>query len=213
MCGLAGVLQPRGEQPVELDRLRSMAAMLRHRGPDGIGLYRDDQVGFAHARLSIIDIAGGDQPLSNEDGTVWLTFNGEIFNYVELRRELVAHGHRFATQGDSEVIVHGYEQWGDQVWSRLNGQFAVALWDGPNRRLWLARDRMGILPLHYALAGTRDDRLVFGSEVKAIFASGWVEPALDPVGTCSRSGPAPRCASTRPARHSACASSAGGPPT
>ena len=179
MCGIAGVLNGPGLAPVEIGTLRTMAGMLDHRGPDGYGLYRDEQVGLAHARLSIIDLATGDQPLTNEDGTVWLCFNGEIFNYLELRRELIDLGHRFVTQGDSEVIVHGYEQYGDGIWARLNGQFAVALWDQRARRLWLVRDRLGILPIHYALAG---GRLVFGSEAKAIFASGFVSPSLDPQG-------------------------------
>jgi asparagine synthase (glutamine-hydrolysing) len=179
MCGIAGVLNRSGQPPVDLDRLRSMMAVLRHRGPDGYGLYRDGHVGLAHLRLSIIDLVSGDQPLTNEDASVWLSFNGEIFNYPELRRELVAAGHVFATRGDSEVIVHGYEQWGEAVWARLNGQFAVALWDARARRLWLARDRVGILPLHYALTA---DRLVFGSEAKALFASGWIEPRFDPAG-------------------------------
>jgi asparagine synthase (glutamine-hydrolysing) len=179
MCGIAGVLNGPGVAPVGLDILRTMAGMLDHRGPDGYGLYRDEQVGLAHARLSIIDLATGDQPLTNEDGTVWLCFNGEIFNYLELRRELTDLGHRFVTQGDSEVIVHGYEQYGDGIWARLNGQFAIALWDRPARRLWLVRDRLGILPIHYALAG---GRLVFGSEAKAIFASGFVTPSFDPQG-------------------------------
>lgn len=164
---------------MDMQRLRSMVAVLRHRGPDGFGIFRDDHIGLAHMRLSIIDLVSGDQPLTNEDGSVWLSFNGEIFNYVELRRELVAAGHRFATQGDSEVIVHGYEQWGDAVWAKLNGQFAVALWDARSRRLWLARDRVGILPLHYTITGRQ---LVFGSEAKAMFASGLVDPKLDPAG-------------------------------
>lgn len=179
MCGIAGVLNGPGLDPVGLDTLRTMAGMLDHRGPDGYGLYRDERIGLAHARLSIIDLATGDQPLTNEDGTVWLCFNGEIFNYPELRRELVDRGHRFITQGDSEVIVHGYEEFGDGIWARLNGQFAVALWDQRRGRLWLVRDRLGILPIHYALAG---GRLVFGSEAKAIFASGFVSPSLDPQG-------------------------------
>jgi asparagine synthase (glutamine-hydrolysing) len=179
VCGIAGVLNGPGLAPVGLDTLRTMAGMLDHRGPDGYGLYRDERIGLAHARLSIIDLATGDQPLTNEDGTVWLCFNGEIFNYLELRRELTDLGHRFATQGDSEVIVHGYEQYGDGIWARLNGQFAIALWDQRRGRLWLVRDRLGILPIHYAVAG---GRLVFGSEAKAIFASGHVTPALDPQG-------------------------------
>ena len=193
MCGIAGLLNGPGLDPVALDDLRAMVAMLQHRGPDGYGLYRDDRVGLGHARLSIIDLATGDQPLTNEDGTVWLSFNGEIFNYLELRRELIDHGHRFVTQGDSEVIVHGYEQWGDDVWRRLNGQFAVALWDSVRRRLWLARDRVGILPLHYALT---DGRLLFASEAKALFASGHLSPAFDATGLgevfTRWSAPAPR---------------------
>ena len=179
MCGITGVLNGPGLAPVELDELRSMVAMLQHRGPDGYGFYRDEHVGLGHARLSIIDLSTGDQPLTNEDGTVWLTFNGEIFNYLELRRELADRGHRFVTQGDSEVIVHAYEEWGEGAWGRLNGQFAVALWDRRRRRLWLARDRVGILPLHYAVA---DGRLLFASEAKALFASGHLSPALDAGG-------------------------------
>jgi asparagine synthase (glutamine-hydrolysing) len=179
MCGITGVLNGPGRPPIELDELRSMVAMLQHRGPDGYGYYRDERVGLGHARLSIIDLATGDQPLTNEDGTVWLTFNGEIFNYVELRRELTDRGHRFVTQGDSEVLVHGYEEWGPGLWPRLNGQFAVALWDTVRRRLWLARDRVGILPLHYAVAG---GRLLFASEAKALFAAEGLSPAFDPTG-------------------------------
>jgi len=153
-----------------------MAAMLRHRGPDGYGLYRDDHVGLAHTRLSIIDISGGSQPIHNEDETVWVVFNGEIFNYVELRKELESAGHRFYTQCDTEVIVHAYEQFGDGAWSVFNGQFALALWDCRVRRLWLVRDRLGILPLQYARVG---DRILFASEAKAIFASGHLSPEPD----------------------------------
>jgi asparagine synthase (glutamine-hydrolysing) len=179
MCGIAGTYCAPGDAPVELDVLEDMVAMIGHRGPDGHGLYRDDRVGLAHARLSIIDLAGGFQPLTNEDRTVWLTFNGEIFNYLELRRELQAKGHRFVTDGDSEVIVHLYEEHGEDAWSRLNGQFAFALWDRRHHRLWLVRDRLGILPLHYTRAGST---LVFASEAKALFASGLVQARLDPAG-------------------------------
>lgn len=150
--------------------------MLGHRGPDGHGLYRDGAIGLAHARLSIIDLAGGFQPVRNADGTLWLTFNGEIFNYVELRRELAAKGHRFYTEGDAEVIVHCYESYGARAWSMLNGQFAFALWDARQGVLWLVRDRFGILPLHYAVAG---DYLVFASEAKALFAGGRISPRID----------------------------------
>lgn len=160
-----------------MEELRRMVAMLGHRGPDGHGLYRDGALGLAHARLSIIDLGGGFQPIRNEDGSVWLSFNGEIFNYVELRRELAAAGHRFYTEGDSEVIVHCYEQHGPKAWTLLNGQFAFALWDSRRGLLWLVRDRLGILPLHYARAG---DYLVFASEAKALFAGGRVQPRFDP---------------------------------
>jgi asparagine synthase (glutamine-hydrolysing) len=179
VCGIAGVLNGPELPPVELERLRAMAAVLRHRGPDGYGFYRDPRVGLASVRLSIVDLTGGDQPLTNEDETVWLSFNGEIFNYVELRRELAARGHRFRSQGDSEVIVHAYEEYGEAAWAKLNGQFAIALWDRPRRQLWLVRDQLGIHPLHYTVTA---DRLVFASEAKALFASGWVEVAIDPSG-------------------------------
>jgi asparagine synthase (glutamine-hydrolysing) len=179
MCGIAGILAASGAPPIDFDELRGMAAMLSHRGPDGYGLYRDEHVGLAHCRLSIIDLAGGAQPLSNQDGTLWLTFNGEIFNFVELRQQLAALGHRFSTNGDSEVIVHCYERFGPRAWEMLNGQFAFALWDSRLRKLWLVRDRLGILPLHYAVL---DDHVVFASEAKALFASGRIAPYLDHAG-------------------------------
>jgi len=169
----------RGSPPIAFDELRRMIAMLTHRGPDGYGLYRDDRVGLAHARLSLIDLSGGAQPLSNQDGTLWLSFNGEIFNYIELRRDLAALGHRFSTNGDSEAIVHCYQRYGDRAWSMLNGQFAFALWDSRQRKLWLVRDRVGILPLHYAVVG---GHLVFASEVKAIFAGDRAAPQFDREG-------------------------------
>jgi asparagine synthase (glutamine-hydrolysing) len=179
VCGIAGAVTAPGEAPVDLEELRRMVAVLGHRGPDGHGLYRDERVGLAHARLSIIDLAGGFQPLAGCSDDVWLCFNGEIFNYVELRRELAALGHAFRTDGDSEVIVHCYEQYGDRAWSMLNGQFAFALWDRRSDALWLVRDRVGILPLHWARAGRA---LVFGSEAKALFAGGRVAPRVDPAG-------------------------------
>ncbi len=152
-----------------------MVAMLRHRGPDGYGLYRDERVGLGHARLSIIDVEGSAQPLASEDESVWITFNGEIFNYIELREELRARGHRFRTAGDTEVIVHCYEEYGERAWEKLNGQFAFGLWDSARRVLWLVRDRLGILPLFHARA---DGRVLFASEAKAIFAAGAVVPRL-----------------------------------
>ena len=170
MCGIAGVVSLRGSSaPPDLDQLGRMAGALKHRGPDEFGLYRDHRVGLAHARLSIIDLASGQQPLSNEDGTLWVVFNGEIFNYIELREELEARGHRFRTRSDTEVIVHAFEEWQDQAFRRMNGQWAVALWDTVGERLVLARDPFGVRPLYVAL---HDGRLYFASEVKAIFAGG-----------------------------------------
>lgn len=179
MCGIAGVLSGQSAPPPALDQLHDMAAMLGHRGPDGYGLYRDAHAGLAHTRLSLIDLAGGFQPIHNGDGTTWLCFNGEIFNYVELRRHLMELGHSFYTEGDSEVIVQCYERYGERCWEMLNGQFAFALWDSGKRRLWLVRDRLGILPLHYARVG---DQVAFASEAKALFASGLVTPRFDPAG-------------------------------
>jgi len=153
-----------------------MIGQLRHRGPDGDGFFCDDQAGLAHARLSIIDLAGGRQPIHNEDRTVWVSFNGEIFNYLELRAVLERQGHHFYTHSDTEVIVHLYEQHGDAFVQHLNGQFAIALWDQPRRRLVLARDRTGIRPLFY----TRNrDRLLFASEIKALFAHAEVPRRLN----------------------------------
>jgi asparagine synthase (glutamine-hydrolysing) len=169
MCGIAGfvALEPGGEPP-SVERLRDMAGMLRHRGPDEFGIYRDALAGLAHARLSIIDLSTGQQPLSNEDGTIWLVFNGEIFNYVELREELIAKGHRFRTRSDTEVIVHAYEEWGEAAFRRFNGQWAVALWESERRTLVLARDPFGVRPLFTC---EHAGRLYFASEVKAIFAA------------------------------------------
>jgi asparagine synthase (glutamine-hydrolysing) len=160
----------------------SIARMVRaiaHRGPDGVGFHCEPGVGLGHARLSIIDLSGGAQPIHNEDKTIWITYNGEIFNYLELRRFLESKGHRFYTQTDTEVIVHLYEERGDDFVQELNGQFAFALWDRTRSRLILARDRAGILPLYYAQT---PEGFVFGSEVKALLASGRVPCALDPDG-------------------------------
>jgi asparagine synthase (glutamine-hydrolysing) len=181
MCGIAGCLALRdGIAPPSLEDLSAMVGALRHRGPDEFGLYRDHRVGLGHARLSIIDLATGQQPLSNEDGTKWVVFNGEIFNYVELREELVARGHRFKTRSDTEVIVHAYEEYGPAAFERFNGQFAVALWDAAEEKLVLARDRLGVRPVYLCEHG---GRLWFASEVKSIFAGDPSIPReLDPVG-------------------------------
>lgn len=155
-----------------------MLAPLQSRGPDGNGFQLDRDIGLAHARLSIIDLEGGAQPIYNEDRTISTVFNGEIFNYIELRRLLRERGHSFYTESDTEVIVHLYEEFGDDFVSHLNGQFAIALWDAPRRKLLLVRDRPGILPLFYA---ERDGRLLFGSEVKGLLPLFEQAPALDPV--------------------------------
>lgn len=181
MCGIAGCMAVRsGVPPPDLEAVTAMAAALRHRGPDELGAYRDARVALAHARLSIIDLATGQQPLSNEDGTLWIVFNGEIFNYLELRDELAALGHRFRTRSDTEVIVHAWEAWGEEAFARFDGQFAVALWDATREELILARDPLGVRPLYVCEHG---GRLYFGSEVKAIFAGDPSIPrALDPAG-------------------------------
>lgn len=155
-----------------------MIAMARHRGPDEAGIYVDDHVGLGHARLSIIDLSGGSQPLGNEDGTIWVVFNGEIFNYRELRRELESRGHRFKTSSDTETIAHAYEEYGHRCLEHFNGQFAFALWDARSRELFLARDRLGIRPLFYTI---RDGRFIFASETKSIGAHPGVQLELDPV--------------------------------
>ncbi len=170
MCGIAGIVREREDTaPIARDRLDAMVRALRHRGPDGYGFFTSPEVGLAHARLSIIDLEGGAQPIGNEDGSIQVVLNGEIFNYLELRRELLAHGHRFSTASDTEVLVHLYEQYGDAFIQHLNGQFAFALWDGRSRRLLLVRDRVGIAPLFYC----RDrGSLLFASEIKALLAGG-----------------------------------------
>lgn len=180
MCGIAGIAfaiddsgAPQGR--VERAALSAMASAIAHRGPDGEGFFvsEDGSVGLAHRRLAIVDIATGAQPLGNEDGSIQVVFNGEIYNHTELRRELEAAGHRFATRGsDTEVLVHGWEEWGDGLWARLRGMFAVALWDGRARELVLARDRAGKKPLFYD--DTHLGELRFASELKALATRpGW----------------------------------------
>lgn len=165
MCGIAGALSLRGAPPLEPATLRRMVSILRHRGPEAAGIYISGPVALGHARLSIIDLAGGLQPIANEDETLWVIVNGEVYNYIELGAELRARGHRFRTESDSEVVLHLYEEMGPALLEQLNGQFAIALWDARRRRLMLARDRLGVRPLFYTLAA---GRLLFGSEVKAL---------------------------------------------
>ncbi|MDB5049858.1 MAG: hypothetical protein JWO30_2929 [Fibrobacteres bacterium] len=179
MCGIAGILAPEGA-PVDGIALRRMTRALTHRGPDAEGYFEKDGMGLGHRRLSIIDLSGGRQPMHNEDATVWTSFNGEIFNYIELREGLVKKGHRFATHSDTEVIVHLYEEYGTSFVDHLNGQFAIALWDIPRRRLVLTRDRVGIRPLFYSRRP--DGGLIFASEMKALLTYPGVPREIDPVG-------------------------------
>ncbi len=154
-----------------------MLAVMRHRGPDGQGVYLGGRVGLGHLRLSIIDLSTGAQPLANEDGSVWIVFNGEIYNYPELRKQLLARGHQFKTTSDTEVIIHLYEERGEECIKDLRGMFAFAIWDEPRQRLFLARDRVGIKPLYYFQQG---GTLWFGSEIKALLTDPEVPRDIDP---------------------------------
>ena len=176
MCGIAGIFHPSAVHQTEQLLLKSMISRIEHRGPDGCGYYSDADIGLAHARLSIIDIIGGTQPIHNENKTVWVVFNGEIFNYVELREELELKGHQFYTKTDTEVIVHLYEEYGEGFVSYLNGQFAIALWDKTSKTLMLTRDRIGITPLFFT---KENERLIFGSEIKAILPALTHTPSLN----------------------------------
>ncbi|HWK12206.1 MAG TPA: asparagine synthase (glutamine-hydrolyzing) [Vicinamibacterales bacterium] len=174
MCGIAGIVAADRLRADEAARLPRMRDVITHRGPDDAGLHADACAALAHRRLSIVDLTAGHQPLANEDGNIWIVFNGEIYNHASLRPELEAAGHRYRTRSDTETIVHAYEQWGDGCVERFRGMFALAVWDAPRRRLLLARDRLGIKPLYWTLAGSR---LIFGSEIKAILESGLVTAA------------------------------------
>jgi len=178
MCGICGQFNFQRLEPVSRLHMVAMTRSIAHRGPDDEGYYITGPLGLGFRRLSIIDLAGGHQPMSDQDESVWVVFNGEIYNFLELRRELAMHGHVFRTNSDTEVIVHGYKQWGDAVLNRLNGMFGLAIWDVRRRRLVLARDPFGIKPLYY---GFFEGRLYFGSEMRAIRAAMITEPDIDPV--------------------------------
>lgn len=180
MCGITGLVHF-GALPDASERTRRMATSIIHRGPDDDGYWSDDDCALGFRRLSIVDLAGGRQPMSNEDGSIWVVFNGEIYNHRELRRALEADGHRFRTDhSDTEVLVHGWEQWGEKLAERLNGMFAFAIWDKRARMLTLARDRLGVKPLYLATA--RNGIVAFGSEVRALHASGLFDIEADPAG-------------------------------
>jgi asparagine synthase (glutamine-hydrolysing) len=172
MCGITGIVAREGLGPDDRDRVLRMRDIISHRGPDDAGVYVDAHAVLGHRRLSIVDLAAGHQPLSNEDQTVWIVFNGEIYNHREVRARLESAGHRYATRSDTETIVHAYEQWGAGAVDHLRGMFAFAIWDTARQRLLLARDRLGVKPLYWAKAG---DRLLFGSEIKSILESGLID--------------------------------------
>ncbi len=179
MCGIAGLVRWSALRPDEAGIGARMADCLHHRGPDAAGLHEDAWTSFGHRRLSVIDPAGGHQPLSNEDGSVWVVFNGEIYNHLELRSGLEARGHRLGGRSDTEVIPHLYEELGEDFVHRLNGMFAIALWDACKRQLLLVRDRLGVKPLYWHDDGRR---ILFGSELKALLAAGDVDPRVDLCG-------------------------------
>ncbi len=178
MCGITGMFRANGAGGVSPDTLRRMTSALYHRGPDESGIYVDDRCGLGHTRLSIIDLSTGQQPMHNGDETLWMVYNGEIFNYIELRKDLEEKGRRFTTTSDTEVLIQMYQEYGTDCLSRLNGQFAFAIWDTRKKEMFLARDRMGIRPLHYAW---RHNTLYFASEIKSIFHSGEVPRVIDPL--------------------------------
>jgi asparagine synthase (glutamine-hydrolysing) len=179
VCGLSGIFDTRGSRPIDPGILAAMNDSIAHRGPDGDGFLLEPGIGLGHRRLAIIDVAGGKQPLYNETGDVGIVFNGEIYNYRETMAELMKLGHRFKTHSDTEVIVHGWEEWGPAVVDRLRGMFVFALWDQKAQTLFLARDRLGKKPLYYTLLP--DGQLVFASEMQAILCHPQVERRIDPI--------------------------------
>lgn len=177
MCGIAGIITTAGTP--QTVAVQKMMASMAHRGPDGSGEYYDEGVVLGHVRLAVIDPRGGKQPLSNEDGSVWVVFNGAIYNYLELRQELIAHGHNFASYTDTEVLVHLYEEYGEMCLDRLNGMFAFVIYDKTKRHVFAARDRFGIKPFYYAVTV---EYFLFASEPKALFASNFLRPEVNPEG-------------------------------
>ncbi len=176
MCGIAGILEFGREARANAGALREMCSVISHRGPDDEGSYMDGEVGIGMRRLSIVDVAGGHQPISNEDGTLWIVFNGEIYNHLDLREQLIARGHRYRTHSDTETVIHLYEEYGADCVQQLRGMFAFAIWNRNTKMLFIARDRLGIKPLYYKL--TRE-RLLFGSEIKAVLAHGGIRPGFN----------------------------------
>jgi asparagine synthase (glutamine-hydrolysing) len=176
MCGFAGILNLSSRDVISEYLILRMISILNHRGPDEKGVYVDNHIHMGHSRLSIIGLQGGIQPISNEDGTLWIVYNGEVFNYIELKADLEKKGHKFTTQTDTEVVLHLYEEMGPSCLSELNGQFAIAIWDSMKKELFLARDRVGICPLYYTF---QNGRLLFASEIKALFVEPQVVREID----------------------------------
>ncbi|MEJ2635735.1 MAG: asparagine synthetase B, partial [Calditrichia bacterium] len=180
MCGISGIFYFENQREAEINILMEMTRILTHRGPDDEGYFVKNNIGLGQRRLSIIDLQGGKQPVHNEDKSVWVVFNGEIFNYIELGEDLRKRGHHFYTQSDTEVIVHAYEEYGEGFLQHLNGQFAIALWDDKNKSLLLARDRVGIRPLFYSNLDNKT--FLFASEIKSIFKYPESPREIDPRG-------------------------------
>jgi asparagine synthase (glutamine-hydrolysing) len=176
MCGIAGILEFGRDTRANAASLREMCRVITHRGPDDEGFYTDGPAGIGMRRLSIVDVAGGHQPLTNEDGTLWIVFNGEIYNHLALREQLIARGHRYTTHSDTETVIHLFEEYGADCVQHLRGMFAFAIWNRNTKTLFIARDRLGIKPLYYKLTS---DRLLFGSEIKVVFAHGGVRPEFN----------------------------------
>ena len=179
MCGIAGIMDSAGRRPIDRSALQRMTDSIAHRGPDGHGFHLAPGIGLGQRRLAIIDVAGGQQPIYNEDGTIALVYNGEMYNYQGLMAELEAKGHRFRTRSDTEVVVHAWEEWGEACLSRLHGMFAFALWDERQETLFLARDRFGKKPLYYACLD--DGRVLFGSELKALLTCRELPRVINPT--------------------------------
>ncbi len=178
MCGIAGICHLSGPGRISLDSIKRMVSVQKHRGPDETGIYIDDHIALGQARLSIIDLSSGTQPIHNEDKSLWIIYNGEVYNYRELREDLLKSGHRFHTTSDTEVVLHLFEEKGLACLDDMNGQFAFAVWNTESKELFLARDRIGIRPLHYTI---RNDKFVFASEIKSIFTLPDVERRIDPI--------------------------------
>jgi asparagine synthase (glutamine-hydrolysing) len=176
MCGIAGILEFGRDTRANAAALREMCRVITHRGPDDEGFYTDGVAGIGMRRLSIVDVKGGHQPLSNEDGTLWIVFNGEIYNHLALREQLIARGHRYVTHSDTETVIHLFEEYGANCVQHLRGMFAFAVWNRNTKTLFIARDRLGIKPLYYKLT---PERLLFGSEIKVLFAHGGIRPEFN----------------------------------